>query len=246
MKLTLTNKLQIFLLIAAVVLLLLMYLSKCSKSSNEVDQLKNLITALQDTLHTYKTEEGLNAGKIQVLETGKAKDFLALQTKDREIQELQEVVRKNKSKLKAAGGSATTGKIETNVKETNPTIITKLDTVWKDSVAYIYPTYEDSARSDVARKWIPYTVKANKDSVDLSIKIKNDFTFVIGTERKKTYADITLLNPYSEVTQLRTYQVSSPPPKKWNISIGGGYGYNQNLQRQFTLGIYGGYSILRL
>jgi hypothetical protein len=245
MKWTITNSLQSFMIIVGVVLAILLYLDKCSGTRNKVDELNSVIAALNDSVRYYKNQDSNNVATIRTIQTEKTKTFLQLQTKDREVQELQATVKEYKSKL-VAGSSVTNALLETLSKTTSPTIITKTDTVrGNDSVVYLYPTYKDTAKAK-DKKWIDYTVIANKDSITLDLDIKNKFSVIVGEEKGKPFADVVTENPFTKVKTLRTYQVTVPKPKRIGIGPSFGYGFSDSFKRQFFLGVSIHYDILRL
>lgn len=163
----------------------------------------NLINALGDTIKIWKDKDGLNRSKISVLESYRTQDFLTLQTKDRQILELQKRVKEYKDKLKE-GSSVTIIKGET-----------VYDTIYetKDSIREILG--EISIIDTVDNKWITSVFGFNKDSTIYSLKVRNNYTVVIGEEKqgflkpRKPFAEVINENPYSVTDTLRTYRVST-------------------------------------
>lgn len=163
----------------------------------------NLINALGDTIKIWKDKDGLNRSKISVLESYRTQDFLALQTKDKQILELQKRVKEYKDKLKE-GSSVTIIKGET-----------VYDTIYetKDSIKEILG--EISIIDTVDNKWITSVFGFNKDSTIYSLKVRNNYTVVIGEEKqgflkpRKPFAEVINENPYSVTDTLRTYRVST-------------------------------------
>lgn len=163
----------------------------------------NLINALGDTIKIWKDKDGLNRSKISVLESYRTQDFLTLQTKDRQILELQKRVKEYKDKLKE-GSSVTIIKGET-----------VYDTIYetKDSIREILG--EISIIDTVDNKWITSVFGFNKDSTIYSLKVRNNYTIVIGEEKqgflkpRKPFAEVINENPYSVTDTLRTYRVST-------------------------------------
>ena len=96
-------------------------------------------------------------------------------------------------------------------------------------------------------------VTSNRDSTNLNIRVRNEYTVVLGYEsqglfkpkRKKPFAEVKSKNPYTEIDGLRTYQVSSPKEKRWGIGPYIGVGVNQSLQLQGSIGLSIQYSIFR-
>ena len=93
---------------------------------------------------------------------------------------------------------------------------------------------------------------ARKDSLHLNQKIINEYSVVIGEESqgwfkpKKTFVEVINLNPFSETTKLRTYQVESKPIKRIGIGPGVYYGIGFNFQSQVFVGIGVQYNLFRI
>ena len=92
-------------------------------------------------------------------------------------------------------------------------------------------------------------VVASHDSTKLDLKIKNEYSIIIGEEKdgflkKKSFVEIINKNPYSMTESLRTYEVSQ---KKKKFSIGPyiGYGIGVNFIPQATVGIGLTYSLFK-
>lgn len=232
------NKTKIIIIaVVAALLLIVAFLIKGRLQKAEED--KELLHSLNAKLQTWKNKDSLNMAKIQVIETQKTKNFLALETKDQEIKDLQKLVKDYEKQIK--NGSATIIKTETAyVKES----IIKVDTICgKCSFTYVD-----------TNPWVSATISVtptNTDSLNLSLdyKIKNEYHVVIGEEKqslfkKKPFVEITNLNPYTETTSLRTYQVANKE-KKFGLGIQAGYGINHKLSPGFYIGIGVHYSLIR-
>lgn len=176
---------------------------KIQDLNRERKEYLNLINALGDTIKIWKDKDGLNRSKISVLESYRTQDFLTLQTKDKQILELQKRVKEYKDKLKE-GSSVTIIKGET-----------VYDTIYetKDSIREILG--EISIIDTVDNKWITSVFGFNKDSTIYSLKVRNNYTVVIGEEKqgflkpRKPFAEVINENPYSVTDTLRTYRVST-------------------------------------
>jgi hypothetical protein len=210
-------------IIIAIISLILFFGKNCKK---EVVDTTNLVTALQDSVKYYKDKDSVNKAIIQIISTESVSNFTGLQVKDREIVKLQEEVKKYQDKLKA-GSSVTTGLVETIIKQKTPTVIveSKVDSTDTIGVAQITPIYI----SQDSTQWIQYKIVAAVDTTTFDLKVNNEFTAAVfyDSKLKKPYAEVTLLNPYSKVKSLRTYQVAIPKEKikRWGIGISGGGTY---------------------
>ncbi len=202
---------------------------------NDYKELQTLQNATVSELITYKDKDGYNRGRIEALETESTKTFLAFQTQDSIIKQLQKTVEENRKYLKKQGSV------------TNVSTSTQVDTSSPTEVVYIpsdsLPTYKSKFNLD---GWVYGSSVANKDSTYLNLKIKNDFSLVIGLEpqgflglgKPKAFSDVKLSNPYSEVQSLRTYQVTLPRPKRWNIGPSAGVQYyDSSVKPYFGIGV---------
>ena len=198
-----------------------------------IEYYRNNMEAVADTLSTYKDKDGNNVTMIQSLVSGRAKDIRELATSDSTILALKKVIRENEKKLKDKGS--------VTVFETK----TDIDTVFQTEVRFekdsLNPIYYTKVNLD---GWILGEVTAKVDSILLNLKIRNSYAIVVGEEKqglfkkKKPFASVTNYNPYSETSDLRTYQVDLPRKRRFHIGpsalvtlkgdivIGGGITYS--------------------
>ena len=198
-----------------------------------------LLEAVGAKQEDWKDEEGRLHSKIQVLETRKAKDFLALETKDSAILALQEVVANYKSQLKK-GGNVTVFETVTVYDTTKKTSISWV-TAW-DSGFYLKDTFHND--------FIHYELFANRDSISHSFLLFNSYSVIIGQEKegwfkKKPFAEVINNNPYSHTKTVRTYQVAPPRPLRWGIGPQAGVTLGQNLSAQPYIGVGVSYNLIR-
>ena len=153
----------------------------CVKACNNSIRKENskLIESLNDSISYYRDVEGILHSKISIIEDDY---FLKLKLKDKEIVELQDLVKKYKNVK-----SATIIKTETKIVEkiVNKTV---LDTISNT------PIYESSFN---LKDYIWGDIVAKKDTTDIKINIKNDFNIVTYKERGKLVLDVSDKNPYS-------------------------------------------------
>lgn len=83
--------------IVAVVGLFLL-LTSCQNTQKNEEQIR-LINALNDSIRHYKSEKGNLVAKISAFEIENKETFLNLQSKDKEITALQNLVKKNNAKI---------------------------------------------------------------------------------------------------------------------------------------------------
>lgn len=167
------------------------------------------IESLTDSIQYYKDNYNVLHSKISIIE---ADNFTKINSKDKDIQELQELVKRYKN-VKAA----TFIKTETKIVEK---IVNKpvLDTVSKETAYYSKFDLEGFVWGEIIAK---------KDSTDLILNIRNDFNIVSHYDNGKLVLDVSDKNPYSITKSQRSY-INLPKQKKWGLGISAGYGANKN------------------
>lgn len=197
-----------------------------NKYKNQLEERKELISSLNDTIKTWKDKNGNSVSEISLLQTSKVNDFLEIQSKDKEIQELQAIVKDNKSKL---GKQGSVTNITTNTKA-DISAVTKTDTVIIDNTKHI--VYKSNFN---LKNWITGNVIAAKDSTKINLSVKNQYSVILGEEgsffsKKKPYIKVINYNPYSETKSLRAYQVQDTRAKlrfNWSLYLGAGVTYSK-------------------
>ena len=167
------------------------------------------IESLTDSIQYYKDSYNVLHSKISIIE---ADNFTKINSKDKDIQELQELVKRYKNVQ-----AATVIKTETKIVEK---IVNKpiLDTVSKETAYYSKFDLEGFVWGEIIAK---------KDSTDLILNIRNDFNIVSHYEKGKLVLDVSDKNPYSITKSQRSY-INLPKQKKWGLGISAGYGANKN------------------
>ena len=203
--------------------------------------------ALEDTLVVWKTREGLNKGKIAVIESGNIEAFTKMASKDSNIVRLQNLVEENKSKLRKQG-SATIISIVTKIDTTVKTTVnnnTKVDSSGKS------PIYKSKLNMG---KWVIGETIATRDSTTTKLVIKDDMDIIIGREKTgflglgkgKTFTEATLHNPYSEFKVIKTYQTQLPRIKKVHIGPSVIYGIGQDFRPGVYVGVGVSWGVINL
>jgi len=167
------------------------------------------IESLTDSIQYYKDSYNVLHSKISIIE---ADNFTKINSKDKDIQELQELVKRYKNVQ-----AATVIKTETKIVEK---IVNKpiLDTVFKETAYYSKFDLEGFVWGEIIAK---------KDSTDLILNIRNDFNIVSHYDKGKLVLDVSDKNPYSITKSQRSY-INLPKQKKWGLGISAGYGANKN------------------
>ena len=239
-------------IIIVLFLLLLLTVNQCNNNS-----VKNSLntTILNDNQKTFKDKDSLNHTTNTVIESN-TKEFTNLKIKDEQIKSLQELVKKYKKQL-ASKGSVTHFKSETKINYFFP----RVDTVYVEVVyendqtditrpthAYFYPI---KLKDEKDKVWVDGSAFANEQVLDLKLKTVNEYSVVIGEESqgwfkpKKPFVEVTNLNPYSETTKLKTYQVETKPAKKIAIGPGVYYGIGSDFKPQVFVGMGIQYNFIR-
>ena len=188
------------------VIIAMLYFTNISYQK-EARENANFDISLNDTLKTWKDKDSLSHAKIQIIETERTKDFLSLQSKDEEIIKLQKTVKQYEKQIKNQG-SVTNFASETK-------IITK-DSLVTDSVCGKCSFYFSNSNPwySVDASIYP-TETPNQLSLSLDLKVKNEYSVIIGEEKQglfkkpKPFVEVLNHNPYSETKSLKTYQVSN-------------------------------------
>ena len=213
---------RVVFIVILMVIIAILYFTNISYQK-EARENANLIISLNDTLKTWKDKDSLSHAKMQIIETERTKDFLSLQSKDEEIIKLQKTVKQYEKQIKNQG-SVTNFTSETK-------IITK-DSLVTDSVCGKCSFYfSDSNPWYSVDASIYPTETPNQVSLSLDLKVKNEYSVIIGEEKQglfkkpKPFVEVLNHNPYSETKSLRTYQVSNNVRVKRfgigpNISVG--------------------------
>jgi hypothetical protein len=216
-----------YILSIALIVMVVLFYTQCEQ--NESLKEENTLHINSDAeLKEYKNKEGLYVSQIAILTTEREKDFLKFKSKDSTILKLQEAVEEYKGKLR----SVTIHSGTTSSSGGSITVISKTDTIRKDSLIYLYPTYE----SKWSNKWEIGSIKATKDSVFRDIKINNEYEITIGNVKngmfKKKTSEVIVknLNPNTQTTELKTYEVAQKD-KRINLGLQAGYGIGLTTMR---------------
>jgi hypothetical protein len=212
------NRAIILVLFAALIFFSVEYFNERNK---RIEQ-ENLVTASNDELETWVNKNGENVAKIAVLETEKSKTFLAFESKDIIIRELQQLVRDNKKLFNNSKGVAGIIKSETNINAIGVT------TVIQDTVNNS-PIY----KSNITNEWYNINTFAAKDTTTVKLKTYHSLSLVMGSEsqglfkKKKIFATAKDANPNSNITDMRIYNVTEA--KRSPFSIGPYVGFGATL-----------------
>ena len=221
-KMSLSNILNIILVIAILVLGNMYFTEKGLRIEQE-----NLVEAGYSELSKWKNAAGENMAKIQVLETQNAKTFLAFQSQDSTIKELQALVKENRRLFKKNQGTAAVVKTETKIDTTAVTTVTK-DSTTGDNI------YTSMFKSP----WYDIKTTAKADSTNIDVTTYHTLSLVIGKEKQglfkqaKTFAIAKDDNPYSNIKDMKVYNISQDN-KRFIVgpNVGAGLSLSQGVVR---------------
>ena len=244
------NKLNKTTSIVSIVLIIVLsfFIVRSCNQDKIISEKTNLISSLNDTIKIWKDKNGISHSKTEVIKTSSVNDFLKQNVKDEETKELQNTVKKDKNRLGKQGSVTKFNGIIEFEKE----IPTLRDTIYipKDGLVIKKPVYNSSFDMD---GWVVGSIKASEDSTKINLKVKNDYTVIIGEEKtgflglgkRKPFVEVTNKNPYSETTSLKTYQVENYKIKRFGIGPNISYSLGANGQLYPTFGIGLQYNVIR-
>lgn len=210
--------------IATIILFLLL-----KNESDKLEEVNTLNEQLGAELKQTVTKYGEQVSQIQTLQGMSENAFLQLNSKDSTIISLQNMVENYKGKLRSAtlilNTTSSIGNIATDA-------ITYHDTIIKDSIIYIYPTYT----SNWSNKWETGLISATRDSIMRDIKITNEYEITLGDvkngflKKKTNEVIVKNLNPNTLTDEIKTFEVIQKD-KRVNLSAQAGYGIGLNNMR---------------
>lgn len=202
------------------------------RQSSKLKELSTAYDAINSELVITKNKLGQEVAKSQVIVLENEKMFLKIQSKDSNIIQLQNLVKREKSiNKKLQDAIILKQTIIANYQDTLKNLISGYQEI-KDSLGNIvrYPIY--NRKIDMFGKWITGNVKLGYSKFDIDIKTVSEYEITIGEERDnifkpyKTYATVTNLNPYDHTTALKVYSKNSLKPKRFSLGIFLGAGYD--------------------
>lgn len=248
---------------AIAILVTIGYIGNCNKKAADKQDQSNFINSLSDTIKTLRKDSISSTSQIASLQMQTTKQFVDLKIKDTEIAKLQAIVKSYGNKLRA-GSSVTSTNVETHIDKTTPndtlTFPISIDSgiVINNDSGY-HPLYAPSSPNVILNnitfnpfyetvysdKWINYNIKTYRDSTHLKLSINNEYSVVLGYNKKVPFADVINYNPYSKVSILRTFQVSVPKQKSWGVGFSTGVGFSSDLKPRPYIGIGINYNVIK-
>ena len=200
-----------FLDIICIALIIIFIIFAFKRFKNDIREFSNIdkLESLTDSIKYYKDNYNVLHSRISIIE---ADNFTKIKSKDKDIQELQELVKKYKNVQ-----AATVIKTETKVVEK---IVNKpiFDTISRETAYYSKFDLDGFVWGEIIAK---------KDSTDLILNIRNDFNIVSHYDKGKLVLDVSDKNPYSITKSQRSY-INLPKQKRWGLGINAGYGVSKS------------------
>lgn len=175
----------------------------CLRTCRNGNSFKAMYDAAQDSLHQTRNKLGQQETHTASL-YGSYSDLMKVHAADSSaIGKLQKIV--DRHTISATYLNTATGNTITS---STGSVISR-DTLWKDSIAYVFPEYRDT----INNKWEHFIIAANKDSFHLDYKVFNEFNIVQSWQRpgflkrKIPIATVTNLNPHTETQEFKSFNL---------------------------------------
>lgn len=257
----------------AIIILFLISIFGLHKSSQYYKELKEkevLINSLNSTTKTWKDKFNKEHTKNDLIETQSINAFLKIKNLQDENKELQNLVLKNKKYLKNEGKAISISnhtKFDTVLKRNSTrlcknneghilSIYTKTNNFELQNKRNL-PNYSRNIKSIdsiflIHNNWIYNNIYSIQDSIHYILEVKNKYSVIIGEEfqgwfkPKKSFVEVINENPYTETKSLKAYSVKNNI-KKRNFGLGPliGYGFDENLDSKFFIGIGLQYNLIK-
>jgi hypothetical protein len=214
------TRLEYLILLVALLLGILIFMKQCNKQSDIV-QTNTIYEHIGDSTIHYKNKYNEQVSKVSLLQGSNEKLLLSIVSTNKTINWLQQEVDRYKGNIHNGGNVTVIGDNTTYTATTSTSVIIS-PVNNKDSL----PTYKTESKDTT---WIKYKITANKDSTNLQLKIKNQYTVIIGQEKislfKKTpIVFVTNKNPYTLITELKAFKVESKLRNHVGMGLQAGYG----------------------
>lgn len=247
----LNSRLKLIIIVLGV-LILAAYLMRGCKAEAKLAEVETMNKALGDSLKTWRDKEGNFKANITLLENENADYFTKWNTADSTVIKLQALVTKYKREL-SKKGSATIITTDAEIDITEPTI------VYRDTSKPCDPVYKTNFEIMGTGKyekirWVWGVVEATKDSTTVGMRFHEEIDVVLGQEKTgflglgkpRPFAEVTLHNPFNKVSTLKSFNVTSPPVKKFGIGPTISYGVGSGFIPQVFVGVGVNWNLIRL
>ena len=225
--------------LVTIAIILALSIRGCINANKEIEEKENLNEVLNHQLYYGVDKYGRDYTKQMAFMTDRLNEFTSMNAgSDSLVLELQKTVKDLKGKLK--GGDNVTVFVDTSkVVNTTNNII-----------------QGNTRTSKFQDKWIDYTIISKVDSTTLdftmtneySVAVIHDTTTIKGKKKRVPVAVVTSYNPYTKVSDVRTYKVSLPKPPRFGFGVQAGVGatYNGQIFPGIYLGVGLQYTIFHI
>ncbi|MEX6691264.1 hypothetical protein QTN47_27390 [Danxiaibacter flavus] len=199
-------------IVALLIIIAVFALQTCFRKEKQVTDLKQVVSAKQDTLKHYKDEAGHEHGQKVLAEA----DMSLLKVEyQKQIDSVTELLKIKESQLAFYTGFST---------ESSGSIKPRVDTVFMP----------DSTREfniDFSDRWMSLNGRIGKSS-NINYRITDSLTVTVYSKKKNflssltTYIDVFSMNPNVKVTGLTGFKIPVKKPGRFGIGPYFGYGYS--------------------
>jgi hypothetical protein len=208
-------------LVLMAIALLLLSMRSCNKS-NELSSLQKVNTALADSVHIFKDENGRMSASIDIIEIDRKGLLETINSKDEMIGKLQAVVASDKNATAAAVFRAEARGRASGVTHYATKVIAYTGVSSVDTTNKCPPCDLPIYKSEVHGDGITANVTAGPDSTVIdNYKIEQDFAVTFTSAKKKgLFAKrtktvvVTALSKNGAITDVRSFQEPVDPPKR--------------------------------
>jgi len=220
--------------------IILIYDNRTTKT--KLRDYSNIIASLNDSLIKTTNAKNQETTRANVLEISNIKILKELVSKDSNIVKMQKLLKqyetanRNLQQLIIIKNSTIASYQDSLVN-----IISSSDTVIKDSVTYIYPTYYKDI--NMFSHWITGDIKLGRSTSEINIKVDNEYQVAVFQERKNifskynTFAEVTNLNPYSKTRTLKVYSERPVEKRKYAVGVFAGQAIIGSTKQVIGIGV---------
>lgn len=217
-----------WILLGALAISVFFNVQQCNQTKQPPSSFNDALEAAQDSIHTLTDNLNRQLAWTDIIYTEKT-DLQGLHVlKDSTINKLLKITKEQKQKLQSASLIATKTSFDQSVQSE----IQKTDTV----IQYV-TEYKD--------RWIEVSTKTDMDtdSTQISLSVKNEWSMWTTLEKKQLKVFVRNENPYTEIEELKSWEMALPPPRRWGFGVLAGYGIGANLKLSPYIGLGGYYRI---
>lgn len=214
--------------VSVILILLVFCYTGCERDTTNIDALNSVVDSLQKSKDVLKRETSKTA--VLKLTYNELKNIHVADSTS--IGKLKKIVDRL-TRIATILSSTTKNKF------TAATITLSGDTVIKDSLIYVYPSYS----SAYSNQWERFKLSASRDTFHVDYKVFNDFEIKQEWKRNGIFkrrtleASIKNLNPHTETIQFKTYSLSENRNNRFRdflVGVAVGSALTQGAQLYFS------------